>query len=145
MDAQGVMEIGSGDFDYSQGQPNPDFECLLHIRQQILAEQPQLSADSLTISMGMSNDFEEAVRNSTARLRHSRTFQTLSTFRIPEQANHIYHISYIMCTTSILCVICVICSPCLVYFQIKAGSTMVRVGRSIFGQRAANTEKPENI
>lgn len=61
LDVQGVMEIGSGDFDYSQGQSNPDFDCLLDIREKILAENPQLNPVLFTVSMGMSNDFEEAV------------------------------------------------------------------------------------
>lgn len=61
LDVRGVMEIGSGDFDYTQGKPNPDFECLLRIREQILAEHTQLDNESFIVSMGMSNDFEEAV------------------------------------------------------------------------------------
>lgn len=64
LDVQGVMEIGSGDFDYSLGQPNPDFECLLDIREKILAADSKLSPEFFTVSMGMSNDFEEAVRRS---------------------------------------------------------------------------------
>lgn len=61
LQVQGLMEIGSGDFDYSQGLPNPDFQCLLDIREKILAEEPQVDVATFHISMGMSNDFEEAV------------------------------------------------------------------------------------
>lgn len=53
------MTIGRFGYDYSQG-PNPDFLCLLDCRDR-LYNAFKLEADSLEISMGMSDDFEHAV------------------------------------------------------------------------------------
>lgn len=56
---KGLMTIGRFGYDYSQG-PNPDFLCLLDCRDR-LYNAFKLEADSLEISMGMSDDFEHAV------------------------------------------------------------------------------------
>jgi hypothetical protein len=52
---EGLMTIGAFGFDYSQG-PNPDFVCLM----ECLSHLP--NPDSLQVSFGMSDDFEQAVR-----------------------------------------------------------------------------------
>lgn len=51
---EGLMTIGAFGFDYSQG-PNPDFVCLM----ECLRYLP--NAESLQVSFGMSDDFEQAV------------------------------------------------------------------------------------
>ena len=56
----GLMTIGSFDHDLSEG-PNPDFQCLLKCREQI-CDSLGLQQNSVELSMGMSHDYEHAVR-----------------------------------------------------------------------------------
>lgn len=55
----GVMTIGQYGYDYSQG-PNPDFAALMKCYD-IIRSSYNVSSDNIEASMGMSNDFEEAV------------------------------------------------------------------------------------
>lgn len=57
--AKGVMTIGKFGHDYSIG-PNPDFLCLLDCHKNVY-NAFNLSPDKVEISMGMSDDFEQAV------------------------------------------------------------------------------------
>lgn len=59
LDVTGVMTIGEYGYDYSLG-PNPDFISLMQCYE-IIKSTYNLSADKIDVSMGMSNDFEEAV------------------------------------------------------------------------------------
>lgn len=54
------MTIGKFGYDYSLG-PNPDFICLLDCHKNV-CETLNLSPENVQISMGMSDDFEQAVR-----------------------------------------------------------------------------------
>lgn len=56
---EGLMTIGRFGHDYSTG-PNPDFECLLQCHQ-IVCETFNLNPADVQLSMGMSDDFEQAV------------------------------------------------------------------------------------
>jgi PLP dependent protein len=60
---EGLMTIGAFGYDYSQG-PNPDFVCLM----ECLSHLP--NPDSLQVSFGMSDDFEQAVRLRFAEVFH---------------------------------------------------------------------------
>ena len=53
------MTIGKFGHDYSTG-PNPDFTCLMKCHQD-LCEQFNIKVEDVHVSMGMSDDFEEAV------------------------------------------------------------------------------------
>lgn len=57
--AKGVMTIGMFGYDYSLG-PNPDFVCLLDCHKNV-CNTFNLSPENVQISMGMSDDFEQAV------------------------------------------------------------------------------------
>lgn len=62
LNVQGVMTIGAFGYDYSKG-PNPDFITLMKCHQQI-CEECAIKPEDLQVSMGMSDDFEKAVRRS---------------------------------------------------------------------------------
>lgn len=53
------MTIGAFGFDYSTG-PNPDFVSLKNVHKQI-CEENNLEPNAVQVSMGMSDDFENAV------------------------------------------------------------------------------------
>lgn len=55
----GLMTIGRFGHDYTLG-PNPDFLCLLDCHKNV-CDAFKLSPEKLQISMGMSDDFEQAV------------------------------------------------------------------------------------
>ena len=57
----GLMTIGQFDHDLNTG-PNPDFQCLIKCRQE-LCEKLGMEFKQVELSMGMSGDFEHAVRN----------------------------------------------------------------------------------
>lgn len=57
----GIMTIGAYGFDYSNG-PNPDFVALMQAHRAICAAN-DLPPDALQVSMGMSNDYDKAVRS----------------------------------------------------------------------------------
>jgi len=56
---EGLMTIGSFSHDYQTG-PNPDFECLNKCRDQLESDL-LLNKDDIKLSMGMSNDYQEAI------------------------------------------------------------------------------------
>lgn len=56
---EGLMTIGAFGHDYSSG-PNPDFVSLLKCHAEV-CEVFNLSPENVHISMGMSDDFEQAV------------------------------------------------------------------------------------
>ena len=64
---QGLMTIGSFDHDYSTG-PNPDFLALGKCREDVCAAL-KMNVDDLQLSMGMSNDFEEAIMCGSTTVR----------------------------------------------------------------------------
>lgn len=55
------MTIGAYGFDYSNG-PNPDFVALLQVQREI-CKANSLPAEAVLVSMGMSNDYDRAVRS----------------------------------------------------------------------------------
>ena len=59
------MTIGKFGHDYSTG-PNPDFVALIHCHENI-CKLFNLKSEELHMSMGMSDDFEEAVRTQIIR------------------------------------------------------------------------------
>uniref|UniRef100_A0A1I7TT01 Pyridoxal phosphate homeostasis protein n=1 Tax=Caenorhabditis tropicalis TaxID=1561998 RepID=A0A1I7TT01_9PELO len=63
----GFMTIGSFDNSHADG-VNPDFEKLFRVRQQ-WAEQTGESADSVELSMGMSDDFLQAIQQGSTSVR----------------------------------------------------------------------------
>ncbi|XP_031633104.1 pyridoxal phosphate homeostasis protein [Contarinia nasturtii] len=63
----GVMTIGKFGHDYSTG-PNPDFVCLLECHKNI-CDTFNLSPENVQISMGMSDDFEQAVEMGSTIVR----------------------------------------------------------------------------
>lgn len=65
----GVMTIGAFGHDYSKG-PNPDFIALMKCHKQI-CDECSVGPESLQVSMGMSDDFEKAVRKSGKVLTQS--------------------------------------------------------------------------
>jgi len=72
LQAIGVMTIGAYGFDYSNG-PNPDFVSLMKVHRSI-CQANDLPPESVMVSMGMSNDYDRAVRTlntSTAESLHS--------------------------------------------------------------------------
>lgn len=56
----GLMTIGQYGYDVSQG-PNPDFVSLAKCRHEV-CEKLKLDINEVELSMGMSTDFEHAVR-----------------------------------------------------------------------------------
>lgn len=63
----GFMTIGSFDNSHASGE-NPDFEKLFKVRQ-TWAEQTGESADSVELSMGMSDDFLQAIHQGATSVR----------------------------------------------------------------------------
>lgn len=61
LEVRGVMTIGAYGYDYSKG-PNPDFVSLMECHKQI-CEESAVQPEDLHVSMGMSDDFEKAVRS----------------------------------------------------------------------------------
>ncbi|XP_065678626.1 pyridoxal phosphate homeostasis protein [Hydra vulgaris] len=63
----GLMTIGLFDYDYSQG-PNPDFLCLSKCRQDVCTS-CGIEENNLMLSMGMSNDYQEAISAGSTHVR----------------------------------------------------------------------------
>lgn len=66
---KGLMTIGKFGYDYSLG-PNPDFLCLIECQKNV-CNTFNLSPDDVHLSMGMSDDFEQAVSIFDSRCRHT--------------------------------------------------------------------------
>ncbi|XP_055314970.1 pyridoxal phosphate homeostasis protein [Sitodiplosis mosellana] len=64
---KGVMTIGKFGYDYSLG-PNPDFVCLLDCHKNV-CDTFNLSPEDVHISMGMSDDFEQAIEMGSTIVR----------------------------------------------------------------------------
>lgn len=64
---EGVMTIGAFGFDYSTG-PNPDFVSLKNVHKQI-CEENNLEPNAVQVSMGMSDDFENAIEAGSTIVR----------------------------------------------------------------------------
>lgn len=65
----GLMTIGAlGNSLAQEGEENPDFLKLLQCRKEV-AEKLNLEESELELSMGMSNDFEEAIRMGSTNVR----------------------------------------------------------------------------
>jgi len=62
------MTIGSYDASHDSSQPNPDFTALKHTRQELLRLLDR-SDLSLELSMGMSADFVQAVKEGSNSVR----------------------------------------------------------------------------
>ncbi|OWT37558.1 YggS family pyridoxal phosphate enzyme [Cryptococcus neoformans] len=71
----GIMTIGSWDASHDPTKPNPDFECLKRTRAELakaLAEKGVQDApkeDELELSMGMSADFVQAIKEGSSSVR----------------------------------------------------------------------------
>ncbi|OWZ29437.1 YggS family pyridoxal phosphate enzyme [Cryptococcus neoformans C23] len=71
----GIMTIGSWDASHDPTKPNPDFECLKRTRAELakaLAEKGVQGApkeDELELSMGMSADFVQAIKEGSSSVR----------------------------------------------------------------------------
>lgn len=57
----GIMTIGMFGYDITKG-PNPDFLCLKECRETLVKEL-DMDSKQIELSMGMSNDYEHAVRS----------------------------------------------------------------------------------
>lgn len=57
----GLMTIGMFGYDVANG-PNPDFICLIKCREKI-CDELGIDVKDIELSMGMSNDYEHAVRS----------------------------------------------------------------------------------
>lgn len=66
----GLMTIASLEHSLNQSSKNPDFECLVDCKNKI-CDQFQLNKDDFELSMGMSNDFEQAVREKKRFQNHT--------------------------------------------------------------------------
>lgn len=62
----GLMTIGSWDASHDTSKPNPDFTCLTETRKQL---QRIIGVDDLELSMGMSADFAQAVKEGSSSVR----------------------------------------------------------------------------
>ncbi|KAH9383737.1 pyridoxal phosphate homeostasis protein [Haemaphysalis longicornis] len=67
----GLMTIGMAEHDQGSG-PNPDFVCLAKCREELCAELG-LNLPDVELSMGMSADFEEAIRMGSTNVRVGST------------------------------------------------------------------------
>ena len=56
-----IGRIGQG----HEGEQNPDFLKLIELRDKVCDHFEQLNKDNMLLSMGMSNDFQEAVSTET--------------------------------------------------------------------------------
>ena len=63
---KGLMTIGSVDSSHKEGEPNPDFECLMRCKTALMNE---LQLDSCELSMGMSSDFIQAIIQGSTEVR----------------------------------------------------------------------------
>ncbi len=61
----GLMTIGSWDSSVAATQPNPDFQCLVDLKQTVDTAYNL----SLELSMGMSNDFQTAIQMGATNVR----------------------------------------------------------------------------
>lgn len=61
----GLMTIGRLSHDYSGG-PNPDFELMKGLQSKLVE---QLKLDNVELSMGMSGDYEEAIKSGSTNIR----------------------------------------------------------------------------
>jgi len=68
---EGLMTIGSFSHDYSKG-PNPDFQCLIKCREEV-CEKLTLNIEDLQLSMGMSNDYKQAILAGSTNIRVGST------------------------------------------------------------------------
>lgn len=68
---EGLMTIGSYSHDYSSG-PNPDFECLNRCRDELVSEL-SLKKEDIKLSMGMSNDYQQAILAGASSVRVGST------------------------------------------------------------------------
>eukprot|EP00111_Clytia_hemisphaerica_P003099 TCONS_00008790-protein len=68
---EGLMTIGSFSHDYSAG-PNPDFECLVRCRDQLESDL-ELKKEDIKLSMGMSNDYQQAILAGATTVRVGST------------------------------------------------------------------------
>ncbi|KAH7947672.1 hypothetical protein HPB52_015099 [Rhipicephalus sanguineus] len=66
----GLMTIGMAEYDKSG--PNPDFLCLAKCKEE-LCKELGFSASDVELSMGMSGDFEEAIRMGSTNVRVGST------------------------------------------------------------------------
>lgn len=67
----GLMTIGMAEYDKNSG-PNPDFVCLAKCKEE-LCKELEFSASDVELSMGMSADFEEAIRMGSTNVRVGST------------------------------------------------------------------------
>lgn len=67
----GLMTIGEFNHDWSQGE-NPDFVMLVRCRK-VVCESLGLNVEDVELSMGMSNDFEEAILMGSTNVRVGST------------------------------------------------------------------------
>ncbi|XP_034487904.1 pyridoxal phosphate homeostasis protein [Drosophila innubila] len=67
LQAVGIMTIGAYGFDYSNG-PNPDFISLMKVHSSI-CQANNLPAESVMVSMGMSNDYDRAIEMGSTIVR----------------------------------------------------------------------------
>ncbi|XP_076244926.1 pyridoxal phosphate homeostasis protein isoform X2 [Calliopsis andreniformis] len=63
----GLMTIGMYGYDVTKG-PNPDFLCLKECRQNV-SKKLNINLECIELSMGMSNDYEQAVEMGSANVR----------------------------------------------------------------------------
>lgn len=68
---EGLMTIGSFSHDYSLG-PNPDFQVLAGLREQ-LEQEFDLKKEDVRLSMGMSNDYQQAILAGASTIRVGST------------------------------------------------------------------------
>lgn len=71
LEFSGLMSIGARGHDYSQGS-NPDFDRLVELRSKI-SEEFSLKEEELELSMGMSGDYEEAIKSGSTLIRIGTT------------------------------------------------------------------------
>uniref|UniRef100_A0A8C0JMQ8 Pyridoxal phosphate homeostasis protein n=1 Tax=Canis lupus dingo TaxID=286419 RepID=A0A8C0JMQ8_CANLU len=120
----GLMTIGSFGHDLSQG-PNPDFQVLLSLREE-LCKKLSVPPEQVELSMGMSMDFHG--------------FYQKKTFETPHHSNRAPN------SSGCQLVGCIILNSGLDAFssspQIEVGSTNVRVGSTIFGERDYSKKPP---
>ena len=68
----GLMTIGSWDASHDPSKPNPDFTCLTDTRRELvrlLKESGKVEVKGLELSMGMSADFVQAVKEGSSSVR----------------------------------------------------------------------------
>lgn len=67
----GLMTIGSWEASHDTSKPNPDFSCLTETRKELarILKQEGVETKELELSMGMSADFAQAVREGSSSVR----------------------------------------------------------------------------